>query len=174
MAVTGIYFIKNEETKAVYIGQAINIPARWNDHLHDLLSNKHVNPHLQYAFNKYGYGKFYFQIWTTCEVDELDYIEKLAIWVCKRQGIELYNIQDGGNGTQKSEETKKKMSESAKGRTFSPETRAMISASLKEYHKTNENAFKGKAHTEETRQRMSESKTGKPWTEAQYKARGLS
>ena len=56
------------------------------------------------------------------------------------------------------EETKNKMSESAKGHTVSEETRKKISESAK----GRPGAFKGKHHSEETKKKLSEAKLGKP------------
>ena len=69
-----------------------------------------------------------------------------------------YNLTEGGEGGVHSEETRKKMSESMKGRPSankgkhpSEETRRKLSESLK-----------GKHHSEETKRKMSESRKGRP------------
>jgi len=66
-------------------------------------------------------------------------------------GCDLVNSTDGGDGMRNpSEETRKKISQNARNRTFSTETRAKLS-----------NAGKGKRHTEESRRKISESQRGK-------------
>lgn len=73
-----------------------------------------------------------------------------------------------------SEETKKKLSEVAKGRKFSEETRKKLSEAHKgkkhgplpeETRRKLSEARKGKHHSEETRKKMSEAKKGKPKSE---------
>ena len=59
---SGIYQIVNETNGKIYIGSAINIRKRWNFHKRDLKLNKHTNPHLQRAYNKYGKNSFIFEI----------------------------------------------------------------------------------------------------------------
>lgn len=58
----GIYKITNFKNKKTYIGSAIYIKKRWNQHLNDLKQQKHSNPYLQKAFNKYGKKNFKFEI----------------------------------------------------------------------------------------------------------------
>jgi len=69
----------------------------------------------------------------------------------------LRNKTDGGDGVSGyvcSEETKRKISESNKGKTASEETRRKISE-----------AHKGRTHSEESRIKMSEAQKGKPVSE---------
>lgn len=74
----------------------------------------------------------------------------------------ISNAKKGKPGAPRSEETRKKMSESRKGRQFSEETRRKISEAKKGKHLSEETkcklsgAHKGKHHLEETRRRMSE------------------
>lgn len=52
---TGIYKIRNTITKTVYIGQtSIDFEGRWKSHVAALNKQKHRNPYLQRAWNKYG------------------------------------------------------------------------------------------------------------------------
>lgn len=72
---------------------------------------------------------------------------------------ELVNLTDGGDGAVgiiKSEETRKKLSESLRGRKLSEETKHKVSETLKDYFKENPNPWKGKKHSEETLRLLSE------------------
>ena len=69
-------------------------------------------------------------------------------------------------GKQKSEETKKKMSEALKGRQFSEETRKKMSEARNGKHHSEETKnkmsekAKGRLHTEETKKKISKAKKG--------------
>lgn len=78
-----IYRILCVPTNESYIGQTIDINRRKNKHFSTLRNNKHENPKLQNAWNKYGEKNFSFEFWTFDNVtpeqlDELEceYIEK--------------------------------------------------------------------------------------------------
>lgn len=74
---TGIYkIICNGK---IYIGSANNIDKRWKRHVNDLKKNKHVNIHLQRAFDKYGIESFHFEIVELCNKEELLLKEQLYI-----------------------------------------------------------------------------------------------
>lgn len=169
--IPGIYTITNEIDGKMYIGQALDIPRRWKDHLDDLFANKHANPHLQNAFRKHGFTNFSFQVFMTCRVDSLDMWEELTILAAKDDGIELYNVKDGGNAPM-TEEHKQNIGNANKGKIRSEATRLKLSLALKAYHATHDNPFKGMSHNQETREKMSKSRSGKSWTLEQYKSRG--
>lgn len=67
-AVSGIYAIVNKVNWKVYVGQACvtkkynGIGERFYDHTRKLRKNKHFNPHLQNAWNKYGIDNFIYII----------------------------------------------------------------------------------------------------------------
>jgi group I intron endonuclease len=109
-----------------YIGSAINITDRWRLHLSDLKFLKHGNKRLQNHYNKYGESDLQFSIIVGCPIDDLIKTEQFYIDaydpyfnICKIAGSRL--------GTKQSEETKRKLSESAKKRKASDETRRKIS-----------------------------------------------
>lgn len=54
----GIYAIKNKITGDVYVGQSINLKARWAGHFRLLFSGKHQNRKLQDDFSNYGSDAF--------------------------------------------------------------------------------------------------------------------
>jgi group I intron endonuclease len=74
--VTGIYMIYNNISKKSYIGSAVNIYKRifgsssWS-HLKALTENRHINIHLQNAYNKHGVSVFSFRILEICNKESL-------------------------------------------------------------------------------------------------------
>lgn len=83
------------------------------------------------AFQKYGKSNFKCEI--LCECDSLDDLnEKEKFFIEKYNSTDRkigYNIRAGGNNSLWSDEIKHQISESAKGRAFSEETRKRMSAS---------------------------------------------
>lgn len=67
-----------------------------------------------------------------------------------------YNISDGGDHSQHSEETKRKIGESSRGRKHTEEFKSWIS----EKNKGSGNFMYGKHHTEETKKKISNRKIG--------------
>ena len=155
----GIYKIENLINHKVYIGQSIDIERRFRNHI-----NYEVNPYLKRAFEKYGIKNFSFEI--IKETKDLDYWEIFLIQIYratdKRYG---YNSDFGGNANKVcSEEHKRKISESNKGKKFTKEHKEKLSFAKK--GKTS--SFKGKKMSEESRRKLSLSHKGqKPhkWSE---------
>ena len=58
---SGVYQIYNTVNGKRYIGSSIHIEQRFKEHLRNLRANKHVNAHLQSAWNKYGEHSFVFE-----------------------------------------------------------------------------------------------------------------
>ena len=58
----GIYKITNISNDKVYIGQAVNIKARFSKHKWALRNNKHHSILLQRSWNKHGEEAFKFEI----------------------------------------------------------------------------------------------------------------
>ncbi len=61
-ATSGIYKITCTANKKIYIGSALNLYLRRHVHFSELRYNKHVNRHLQNAWNKYGEQSFTFEV----------------------------------------------------------------------------------------------------------------
>lgn len=59
---SGIYRIVCTANKKIYIGSALNLYSRRNEHFSELRRNIHKNPHLQNAWNKYGEEAFSFEV----------------------------------------------------------------------------------------------------------------
>lgn len=59
---SGIYCIKNTVTGKVYIGSAVNLRKRKNEHFSTLAAGTHANRYLQSAYDKYGLAAFEFTV----------------------------------------------------------------------------------------------------------------
>lgn len=148
--VSGIYQIRNTINGHCYIGSAVNIRERWYGHTSKLNRNKHPNPHLQSAWNKYGADAFKFTILEACFVFALIFREQHYINLLSP----VYNIATTAGsllGMKHTLEARAKISAALKERIITPETRAKLSASNS-----------GKTHTAESRAKMSVAKKGKP------------
>jgi group I intron endonuclease len=116
MKISGIYKIQSKiKPKRIYIGSAKNILIRWKLHLRSLRLNKHHSALLQRHYNKYSESDLLFSVLLGCDKEDLIKTEQYFLDsyqpyfnICKIAGSSL--------GRKHSEESKKKMSESAKKR----------------------------------------------------------
>lgn len=123
-----IYMIKNNVNGKVYIGQTTkkNAYKRWSEH------KRQPRGCLKAAIHKYGIDKFEFT--TICEVpegnswrEELDRREIMEISERNTLVPHGYNIERGGNKNKEIRpETRRKMSESLKGRKRPADVRIMV------------------------------------------------
>lgn len=99
---------------------------------------------------------------------EMDEWEKYFIFTNNTLYPNGYNLEKGGLSGIPSEETKRKISESLKGK-ISPRKGVNLSEETKrklsESHKGKKGTFTGKHHSEESRKKMSKTKKGKHPTE---------
>ena len=162
----GIYIIKCNANKKVYIGQSIDIKNRIRGHKYSLRKGTHPNYHLQNAFTKYGESEFTFDV--LCEIpkseytkEELDLVEIEYISIYKSNDRENgFNIDRGGNGKGRtSEETKEKLRISHIGKRVSEETKKLLS----QQRKGKPSHLKGKQQTEEHVQKRIFGQFGKVW-----------
>lgn len=75
----GIYKITNTINNKVYIGQSVDITARWTRHKNDCKKEKFSHYPLYRSFNKYGIDNFTFEVIEECSKDCLDEREKYWI-----------------------------------------------------------------------------------------------
>ena len=123
-----IYKIINSENSKIYIGSAAFYDKRLGTHINLLRNNKHNNPHLQSAFNRYGEESFKFEI-----IEKVDKVENLLnreqYWLDfyksydRNIGYNISKIAGSNLGNKLSEKAKKKISEFQKNRPKSLETR---------------------------------------------------
>lgn len=157
----GIYIIQNLINNKVYIGKSVNIEKRFIRHLSELRHNRHCNPYLQKAFNKYNESNFKLKVLEECSEKELDNKEKYWIKYYKDKKIcELYNITDGGTGG--------KMPQ-----YIIDKARPKISKAAKEgnyvRHIGKANGMYGRHHTEESKKLMSKHSKGQiPWNKGKH------
>lgn len=85
-----IYQIECLPTHESYIGLTVDYKRRKRDHLNDLRKNKHENPKLQNAWNKYGEQEFHFRCWEF----EITHPDELKPLEC--QYIERYDSLNNG------------------------------------------------------------------------------
>ena len=148
----------------------MDIKKRWSAHKGMLRGGRHDNQHLQRAWDKYGEDNFEFEVICSCPKDQTLEFEQKFLDVRQPK----YNIANcaeasargriawnkGKSLPPRSEETKRKISESSMGHIVSLETRRKLS----EANKGQTPWIKGGHHTEEAKQKISEAKKGQiPW-----------
>jgi len=144
----GIYKITNIINGKIYIGCSKDIARRWRAHIKGRNDRKHLVHH---AIIKYGIEQFTFEILIQCPNICFDYWEKYYIEKYNCMVPNGYNLSGGGRyNVIVSDETRKRLSESQKGKVISDETKLKIS----------ENSKKLK-HSNEAKRKMSESHKGK-------------
>lgn len=120
--ISGIYKISNKTNNKVYVGSSSFIQARLRQHKSHLLKNIHCNKHLQSSFNKYGLENFSFELIEECEIDNL--INREQYWIDflqttnREKGYNKREKADSNNGLKRSDEARKNMSNSKKGKNF--------------------------------------------------------
>lgn len=114
----GIYKITNPNGR-IYIGQSINIEKR------KFIYSKNYNKHQKIIYSsikKYGWEKHIFEIIEECTINKLDerelYWKQHYIGLLGWENMLFCQLKDGKGGF-RSEETKRKISESNKGRKSS-------------------------------------------------------
>lgn len=176
-----VYKIINMVDGKIYIGSTNYINKRWKHHMSSLRHNKHRNPYLQKAWNKYGENSFKIEVLEECidakklEIEQY-YIDtnKPEYNLCPIAGCpskqqllteeHKTKIAKTKKGKPLSDIHKKRLSESLKGRKLSEEDKLKKSLALKgkakpprsKEHCINMSKAKmGKKHSLETRIKMS-------------------
>jgi group I intron endonuclease len=159
--IVGIYKITSPIGK-VYIGQSKNIKERWNQY--KKLINCGNQTRLYNSFMYYGVESHTFEIIKECEEYELDYYERHFqefFYVIGEYGLNCKLTKVGEKKGVHSEETKRKQSESMKGKNkgkiFSENHKRKLSEAQKELHRNGyQHPQKGKGHSEDTKNRIRE------------------
>lgn len=151
LRLSSIYCIECIVNQKKYIGSTTDYKTRFRTHKSKLRRNCHDNDHLQNAWNKYGEKNFSFFVLENNISDEI-LIDREVYWIeyCNTLNDKFgYNLREelGGGARRNSAETRRKISESNKGRTVSDETRYKLSE-----------ANKGKVMSDSARIKMSISK----------------
>jgi group I intron endonuclease len=161
---SGVYIIISIISNSAYIGESLTLYRRLNEHISNLLTNRHCNTHLQNSFNKYGITNFKFDIIEFCQNTK----EQEHYWVNKFKEEKTFNslfnikptdpIKTNLRSKEISEKiylTKKKKAEE-RGYWFSKE---LIEKKLKT---RKENAIiNGFWHSEETKKHIGEKSLGR-------------
>lgn len=151
----GTYQIKNLVNGKVYYGSSCNLANRLAQHRSHLRGSYHSNKRLQASWNKHGEDAFVFEVieYASSHAQALEEEQLLldCYWDnCKR----CYNIAKVAmspmKGRKHSEESKRLISESNKGRVVTQDTRDKISEAVTGYE-----------HSDEAKAKMSKAHTGK-------------
>src|SRR5690606_5855512 len=122
----------NKINGKVYIGQTIQpLKSRKRDHRNKV--DKLSNLHLYRAFKKYGFDAF---DWKEIDqaISKIELDEKERFYIEHFQSADQkhgYNMTFGGEGGEQTEEVKRRIGASNKGRVKSEEERKKLSDSLK-------------------------------------------
>ena len=168
---SGIYLITNTLNGRRYVGSAVKPKARWGQHLYRLRRGRHINRHLQSAYDKYGEAVFVFE---TLEDGDREFLTSMEQWWMNMLRPE-YNIlptSRSGRGYHHTPDAVSRISAAHKGRTVSAETRARISEALKgkshpgykhtaEQNARHSAAMKGRKQTPETIAKRAAANKGK-------------
>lgn len=184
----GVYQIVCKTTEHRYIGSTTgSFKYRWIDHKSLLRAGTHHSQHLQNAWNKYGEEDFLFLILDVME-DKEKCLEREQYYFDSIDHKTLYNIrfkvawhpkageprntdysrQSAGNtGRKASEESRKRMSESAKKRPYDDamrdkliRARSMIPPHSEATRKKMSESSKGQRHSAETIQKIADKNRG--------------
>ena len=149
----GIYKITSPTNK-IYIGQSIDIKNRFIKYK-CLDCKKQVR--LYRSFNKYGIDNHKFEIVLECSIDDLNDNERYYqdLYQCvSKNGLNCILTSSSDRNGERSEETKRKISNTLKGHKVSDETKLKLSV-----------ANIGKKHSEESKLKMSKVQKGSKHSE---------
>jgi len=170
----GIYEIINLDDGKMtsYVGSSADVKRRWAEHVAELRTERHGNPRLQRAWDKYGEGAFLFCVLEEV-VDEASLLESEQHWLDRafEMGGTYNTATTAGSSGPASEETKRKLSEIMKarwasGEVYQAEWRLKISRALTgrrlsgEHRRRVSEAQKGKTLPEKHKRKISEALKG--------------
>lgn len=118
----GVYEIFCLKTGKNYVGStSVSFKKRLEEHNKHLKNNKHVNIHLQRAYNKYKDKNFEMRILEVCSKEEI--IEREQFWIdtfqATKYGYNICPIATSRLGVIASKETREKIKNTTKNRDFS-------------------------------------------------------
>lgn len=118
---TGIYEIVNLVSGKRYVGSAVCLSRRKNQHWARLSRGRHHNRHLQASWNKHGPSTFVFRVLLLCPAGCLLLYEQLAL-IALRPEYNLSPTAGSTFGIVLSTETRTKISATALGRVRTPDS----------------------------------------------------
>lgn len=147
--IAGVYTITNISNGKLYVGSTIHTERRRLEHFSALANNKHINKHLQNAYNKYGKESFEFEVIEILEITDnikVKLLEREQFWIDNLKPQYNILLVAGSNlGYQHTEKTKQKISKTTTGMKKSEEHAKHISEGQK-----------GKTLTEEHKKALKE------------------
>jgi len=153
MTTSGIYKITNMINGKCYIGSAINIKKRWEQHRRQLNNGKHHSVYLQSSWAKHGEAAFKFETIEVVAKQHLLAFEQVYLDLFfsyeRSRGYNICVTAGSQLGMKRSDESKAKMSLAGVGRVTSDEIKLKISK-----------AITGKSVSDKTRAKMSAVKIG--------------
>ena len=133
---SGVYKIFNILDGHFYIGSSQTIKIRIDEHLRDLRANRHHSVYLQRAWNKYGENSFGVYVLEECETDLLLHREQFYIdTLCPEYNM-TRNAARPMLGRKHTEESKKKMGNTRRGRKLSKSHSLNLKKSLQKLSKS--------------------------------------
>lgn len=135
--ISGIYRIVCTMNGNYYYGSAQNLSYRWTRHKRALQQNKHINPHLQNTWNRYGESNFSFELIESVsnekllEVEDAYLKEHVGTPHCMNIAKDAHSPTRGRKMKSPSNETKQKIRNSLLGHTVSDKTRKKIGVAFK-------------------------------------------
>lgn len=173
---SGIYYIQNINNGKLYIGSAVNIQGRWRQHKHLLYKRKHVNAHLQAAWDKDGEDVFIFGVMEVVE-DKFLLLDREQYWMDKlrvadnKYGYNKAPMAGSTLGMKQSEETKEKLRKVGfpkghtpwnKGKKMEGEYKENFVAAMRsEKVREMRRGKAGSHHTDEAKKKISEAGKGR-------------
>lgn len=119
----------------VYVGSTIDQKRRWPEHRKRLRGNRHENPYLQNAWNKYGEASFQFGVLEVVSSTE-SLAEREQFWL-EAFGDEVFNVGECADcpsrGVTRSSEARKRMSDAHIGHVLSADTKRKIGEAQSRY-----------------------------------------
>jgi len=133
---SGVYKITNVITDKIYVGSTLDFDGRWWDHKKRLKKGNHHSIKLQRSYNIYGENNIIFEILEVCDKGVLLIREQyyMDLYDSYKNGYNCRPKAENHLGAKRSEESRKKMSESAKKyerQPHSEETKRKISLANK-------------------------------------------
>ena len=130
---TGIYAIENTINGKMYVGSAVNLKVRKQQHLRDLRAGEHHSRKLQNSYNKHGKEAFVFKPLLVCRKEDLLFYEQLAIdkFNAAKGGYNIAPNAGSALGVKHSAEAKANYSAASKTKWADPEYKAKHAARMK-------------------------------------------
>jgi group I intron endonuclease len=158
----GVYQIENRTTEKKYIGSSVDTHRRLTQHWDALNYGRHPNEHLMYAWRKYGERDFDFEIikqFDTVEEARAYEQELLDEYRLNGRWEQLYNKAIDVKNSIISEEQKKKISETLKGK---PSYSLLSDEKKQKIRQAVVQAKTGIARSDKTKRKISDSLKGRP------------